>query len=170
MTTLSTIGYEGANLASFIETLHRAGVRQIIDIRDVPASRRPGFSKNVLAHALGDEGIKYVHLKPLGDPKPGREAAREGRYEDFKKIYTEHLALEPGQEALGTAVSIAKSIPSALLCYERDFKHCHRSLVAQAMNGLSEFQIRHLGVQKTIRVAGGDERGNSVTAGVVALA
>lgn len=151
MTTLSTIGYEGASIDDFLDTLNRAGIKQVIDIRDVPVSRRPGFSKNILARALETEGISYLHLKPLGDPKPGREAAREGRFEDFRTIYGAHLALPAAQESLKVAVEYASKSPSVLLCYERDFKHCHRALVAQAMTDLSCFEIRNLGVQKKVR-------------------
>lgn len=169
MTTLATIGYEGASLEDFLDTLARAGIRQVIDIRDVPASRRPGFSKNVLARALAEQGIAYLHLKPLGDPKPGREAAREGRYDAFRQIYLEHLALPAGQEALRAATIAANSEPSVLLCYERDAKHCHRTLVAKAMAAVSTFHVRDLGVQKKQRrAADGGSRGSS--AGAVALA
>lgn len=150
-TTLSTIGYEGARLDEFVETLLLARVEQVIDIRDVPVSRRPGFSKNVLARALEAEGISYVHLKPLGDPKPGREAARDGRFDDFVMIYNEHMSLPAAQEALRVAADAAKSRPSVLLCYERDYKHCHRTLVADAMCGLSSFEVRNLGVRKLPR-------------------
>lgn len=154
MRTLSTIGYEGALLTDFIATLKRASVEQIIDIRDVPVSRRPGFSKKVLAHSLDEAGIGYLHLKALGDPKPGREAARAGRYVLFNEIYANHLSLPASQAALQVAVAAARSTPSALLCYERDFAHCHRTLVATAMTDLSNFVIRHLGVQKAQPIAG----------------
>ena len=152
-TTLSTIGYEGASLEDFLATLELAGIAQVIDIRDFPGSRRPGFSKNVLASALATKGIGYVHLKPLGDPKPGREAAREGRYETFREIYRNHLALPAAQTALRTAIETAQTNTSVLMCYERDYEHCHRTIVATAMSKLSPFKIRNLGVKKLPRSA-----------------
>ena len=172
MTTLSTIGYEGASLDDFLATLGVAGVEQVIDIQDVPASRRPGFSKNALMRVLEYEGISYMHLKPLGDPKLGREAAREGRFVAFEAIYREHLARPEGQEALRAAVIAANSAPSALLCYERSFEHCHRTLVANAMAALSCFCIRNLGVQKKSRPsdAGRASVGSSIGAVSVASA
>lgn len=148
MKVLATIGYEGADLSDFLQTLHVAGIKKIIDVRDVPASRKTGFSKNVLARALEVEGISYLHLKSLGDPKPGREAAREGRFELFRSIFNAHLATASAQEALDIAVSEAIQAPSALLCYERDCKNCHRTIVATAMIGRHAFTLRHLGVQK----------------------
>lgn len=144
--TIFTIGYEGAEADHFLATLADAGVRHVIDIRDVPASRKRGFSKNALASALEDSGIYYTHLKPLGDPKPGREAMRRGDYGSFLEIYNEHIEQPIAQACLRDAVNIASAEPSVLLCYERDPKHCHRTLVAGMMKELASFTIRHLGV------------------------
>jgi uncharacterized protein (DUF488 family) len=169
-TTLSTIGYEGASLEDFLATLELAGIAQVLDIRDFPGSRRPGFSKNVLANALAEKGISYLHLKPLGDPKPGREAAREGRYEAFREIYETHLALPAGQTALQTAMEAAQAKPTALMCYERDYEHCHRTIVATAMSELSSFKIRNLGVRKLPGSAGIGRTHVKGSAGTVAIA
>jgi uncharacterized protein (DUF488 family) len=76
---LFTIGYEGATMGEFLAALQAAGVERLIDVRAVPNSRRPGFSKTPLRNALAEVGIEYVHLRALGTPAAGREAAREGR-------------------------------------------------------------------------------------------
>lgn len=161
--TISTIGYEGENAAAFLNTLVAAGISHVIDIRDVPASRKPGFSKRSLSDALAAIGISYTHLKPLGDPKPGREAMRSGNYPLFLEIYNDHIALPAGQQALGEAIQIAQNEPSVLLCFERKPEHCHRTLVAREMKGLASFQVRHIGVNKPAP-AGGDVRHGSVDA------
>ena len=88
---LYTIGYEGAQPADFFDQLLASGVRALIDIRDVPISRKRGFSKNSLREGLAEHSIEYLHLKGLGDPKPGRIAAREGRYSDFRMIFNAHM-------------------------------------------------------------------------------
>ena len=82
-----TIGYESTTMAEFIAALKDAGVRQVIDVRAVASSRRPGFSKNLLRNSLAEEGIGYVHLRALGTPVEGRAAARSGRIGDLKSIY-----------------------------------------------------------------------------------
>jgi uncharacterized protein (DUF488 family) len=71
-----TIGYEGATVGEFLSAMKKAGVERVIDIRALPLSRRPGFSKTPLRTALEEEGIEYVHLKALGTPSEGRTAAR----------------------------------------------------------------------------------------------
>src|SRR5215469_12718951 len=66
--TLITIGYEKARLADVVTTLRAAGVATLIDVRDRPQSRRPGFSRRQLEAGLAEAGIRYVGLKALGTP------------------------------------------------------------------------------------------------------
>jgi uncharacterized protein (DUF488 family) len=103
----------------------------LVDVRAVAASRRAGFSKGVLAASLAEAGIDYVHLRELGTPKPGREAARKGHIAEMRKIYEAHLR-EPGaQLELAKAAEIAQDRKAALLCYEADAAGCHRTIVAE---------------------------------------
>ena len=124
-----TIGYESATMADFIQALTSAGVERVIDVRAVPNSRRPGFSKTPLRNALAEAGIDYVHLRALGTPADGREAARKGRHEDLKRIYAAQLDLPEAIVAAEQMRELAAEKPSALLCYERDPAGCHRSLL-----------------------------------------
>ena len=135
-----TIGYEGATQAELIGALKAAGVEQVIDVRAVPASRRPGFSKNILAGGLREAGIDYIHLKALGTPAEGREAARKGRHGEMALIYAEQL--ETPEAALQSAqmLDLAAEKPSALLCYERDPAACHRSVLREAVMAEWEFE------------------------------
>ncbi|PHR19308.1 MAG: hypothetical protein COA37_17925 [Hoeflea sp.] len=130
MTVLYTIGYEGTDISRFITTLQAAGVKRVADVRAVAVSRKKGFSKRKLAERLAENGIEYVHFVDLGDPKPGREAARAGRYEEFRDIYCNHLESPEAQESLGKLRAIVSEKATCLLCFERDPKTCHRSIVA----------------------------------------
>ncbi len=128
-----TIGYEGATQPELIAALQAAGVERVIDVRAVPLSRKPGFSKNVLAAGLKEAGIDYVHLKALGTPPAGREAVRKGDMAVFERVYAEQLeTVEAGAEA-ARMVMLAEEKPSALLCFERDPKHCHRTPLREAV-------------------------------------
>lgn len=133
MTTIYTIGYEATTMADFLAALTRAGVRRVIDVRALPLSRRPGFSKSSLAAALKEAGIDYVHLKALGTPKRGRDAAKKGDVATLEAVYDDQLALPEAQAAAAIMLSLAAEKPSALLCYERDPKHCHRTLLLDAV-------------------------------------
>lgn len=137
-----TIGYESATVAEFIAALQSAGVKRIIDIRAVPNSRRPGFSKTPLRNALAEEGIDYVHLRALGTPADGRAAARAGRHEDLERIYAGQLELPEAIAQGAQMAELAKDEPSALLCYERDPSDCHRTLLLRAV--APEAEVTHL--------------------------
>jgi uncharacterized protein (DUF488 family) len=147
MRALCTIGYEGASIGDFIATLRLAGITTLIDIRDLPLSRKQGFSKRALAVHVEAAGINYLHMQALGDPKPGREAARQGRMSEFRQIFGDHLGRPEGQEALAAVARIAASSHVCLLCFERDHACCHRSIVADAVKDLGPFQLRHIGVR-----------------------
>ena len=113
-----TIGYEGATMDGFIAALKHAGVERVIDVRALPLSRRPGFSKTPLCGALDEAGIEYVHLKALGTPAEGRSAARAGRHADLQRIYAGQLELSEAMVQSAQMVELAKEKPSALLCFD----------------------------------------------------
>lgn len=128
-----TIGYEGATQTEFVAALTEAGVKRVIDVRAVPNSRRPGFSKTPLRGALEEAGIDYVHLRALGTPADGRAAARAGRHADMARIYAGQLELPEAMAEGARMLDLAAELPSALLCYERDPAHCHRSQLLDAL-------------------------------------
>jgi uncharacterized protein (DUF488 family) len=127
---LFTIGYEGATVGEFLAALQGAAVARVIDVRALPNSRRPGFSKTPLRNALAEAGIEYVHLRALGTPADGRAAARAGRHEDLERIYAGQLELPEAIAEGARMVGLAEEMPSALLCYEREPAGCHRSLLS----------------------------------------
>ena len=128
-----TIGYEATTMGEFLDALKQAGVERVIDVRALPLSRRPGFSKSPLRAALGEVGIDYVHLKALGTPADGRTAARAGRQEDLERIYAGQLQLPEAMVQAEQMHELAIEKPSALLCFERDPAQCHRSLLLAAV-------------------------------------
>jgi len=143
-TVLYSIGYEKARLADVVAALKAAGVATLIDVRDRPISRRPGFSKNQLAAGLEEAGIRYVGLTALGTPPEGREANRKRAWDRFWRIVDEKLATAEAEHALQEAGSIAAASPSCLLCYEADWRICHRSRVADILMARHGFTLRHL--------------------------
>lgn len=128
-----TIGYEGTTVGEFISALTGAGVTRVIDVRALPLSRRPGFSKSSLRSALEEAGIEYIHLKALGTPADGRAAARAGRHSDLERIYSGQLELPEAIAQSAQMLELAREKPTALLCMERDPTHCHRSLLLGAV-------------------------------------
>ncbi len=144
MNRLATIGYERETQDAVIRRLTAAGVEVVVDVRAVAASRRAGFSKTLLAASLNEAGIGYVHLRQLGTPKPGRDAARKGRTAEMHAIFEDHMAEPAAQLELAKAVEMARDRPIALLCYEADHAGCHRAILAERIRGVLSCEVVNL--------------------------
>ncbi|KJZ19606.1 DUF488 domain-containing protein [Loktanella sp. S4079] len=130
MNKLYTIGYEGANVDQLIETLVNLNVKLLADVRELPLSRKKGLSKNALNEKLNEAGIEYRHYKKLGDPKPGRDAAKSGDFVTFERIFYEHMSKPGTREALSDLLKVASTKLTCMMCFERCATHCHRSIIA----------------------------------------
>lgn len=144
MADLATIGYEGTTINEVVETLVAARVSLLVDVRAVPQSRKPGFSKRQLGAALDEAGIGYVHLQGLGTPKPGRDAVRAGHPERMAAIFHEHMTSDRAQAELAQARELARERAVCLLCFERDHNTCHRRLVAEMIVAETGQALVHL--------------------------
>lgn len=127
---LYTIGYEGHSVESFLDLLKKNSVKCLLDVRAMPLSHKQGFSKNTLKNHLHNHHIDYVHLPDLGSPKEIRDKVKKTKdYDSFFAAMEKHLA---GQaDTLKEACNLARQTPCCLLCFEKDWRHCHRSLVAK---------------------------------------
>jgi len=141
---LLTIGYEGTTLPRVLDALRQAEAELLIDVRAVASSRKPGFSKRLLAGSLREAGIDYLHLQALGTPKEGRLAVRAGHPERMRAIFQEHMGGDRPRAELAQAVGIARGRRVCLLCFERDHRTCHRSLVAEMIRAETGQAVTHL--------------------------
>jgi len=143
--TLFTIGYEQTPAKAVLDALQQSGVKLLVDVRAVAASRRSGFSKTQLAAGLDERGIGYVHLRGLGTPKDGRIAARGGNFGRLHEIYQTHLKTPQAKEQLDELSSLVmKAGPVCILCYERDHTQCHRQWIAEIVAGRDGARIDNL--------------------------
>lgn len=130
---LVTVGYGGFSPSTFVEHLLDLGVETLVDVRYSPVSRRPGFSKGALASRLESSGIRYVHLKDLGAPKPLRELlAGMGDYPLFFSQYRYHAEQQHG--ALEQVALLGECQRVALMCLEVDPLLCHRHVIAELLS------------------------------------
>lgn len=141
---LFTIGYELSRIDDVLAELKEAGVKLLIDVRAVASSRKPGFSKRLLAAGLDSENIGYLHLQRLGTPKPGRDAVRAGHPERMIPIFNQHMTGDEQQAELAQATGLARAGPVCLLCFERDPACCHRRLLAEMIAPVTRQKIVHL--------------------------
>lgn len=140
--TIWTIGYEQATQDAVIGALQAAGVEVLADIRALPLSRRPGFSKSSLAAAITQGGMEYRHFRALGTPAEGRAAARRHDAAALTEIYAGQLELPEALAAMAELRDMAAERRVALLCYEREPAGCHRSLLIRAL--LPDFAVADL--------------------------
>ncbi|MGQ0533100.1 MAG: DUF488 domain-containing protein [Caulobacteraceae bacterium] len=146
---LYTIGYEKVGQADFVAALKAAKIKTLVDVRDVANSRRAGFSKKSLAASLDAAGIAYIHMKALGTPKAGREAARRGDAKTMQRIFEAKLAEPESQLALAETADLAKRGRTCIMCLEHDWRGCHRSIVAQHIVGDFGIKPEHLSPEPT---------------------
>ncbi|MCL7420858.1 MAG: DUF488 domain-containing protein [Methylobacter sp.] len=146
MKRIFTIGYEGASLDDFIATLKLLRVEKLIDVREFATSRRKGFSKTALQKALENSNVKYQHERSLGSPKDIRHRLRQDN--DYTRYFSEFRNYLETQDLLLKTLANDSSESIVLMCYERDSRICHRSVVAEKIGVLSGIRPVHLGVQK----------------------
>ena len=146
---LFTFGYEGLDFATFVTRLEANGVGVILDVRELPLSRKKGFSKKSLAAALHKNGILYSHLPALGCPKPIRDRYRkDGDWEQYSKAFLKYLKTQ--DEALDELARLANEGGCCLLCFEADHTRCHRTYVARAVAERTRVGVVHITSQTAI--------------------
>mgnify|MGYP001598072541 FL=1 len=141
--TVFTIGYEGLDIESFVSLLALHDIETVVDVRELPLSRKPGFSKKALASMLNLSGLEYVHMARLGCPKPVRNRYREdGNWKQYTEGFLKYLRTQ--EPAIAELSERVRASNCALLCYEADFNFCHRSMVADALHNYCGAGIEHI--------------------------
>ncbi len=140
---LHTIGYEGLDTEEFLSLLSEHDIQTLIDIRELPLSRKSGFSKKALAASVKRRGVGYIHLPHLGCPKAIRNRYRDDRnWVRYQRDFLKYLATQ--DEAIAGLAAMAVQSCCALLCFEADHNLCHRSMVADAVKQVSGMGVCHI--------------------------
>ena len=146
MPELYTIGYEGSAQGSLLRTLLYHDIQALLDIRELPQSRKPGLSKTALGQAAADCGLQYAHIRALGTPRDIRYRRKiDHDAAAFREGFREYLATQ--DEAMRELVTRVQQERCCLMCYEADAQECHRWFVAEravAMDGA--ITVVHLSV------------------------
>ena len=142
---LLTIGYEGRAIDEFVDRLKQFNISCLIDVREIPLSRKPGFSKTSLRERLEDEHIEYVHVKALGSPSDIRNKLKtDWDYDYFFKAYGKYLS--QNMQVVKEVYQFISDGVNCIMCFERFPEKCHRTAVADKIkeydgNGL---KIKHI--------------------------
>jgi uncharacterized protein (DUF488 family) len=146
---LYTLGYEGLDINTFVARLQAVGTKTVVDVRELPLSRKRGFSKSSFKQALAAVGIEYHHLPQLGCPKPIRNRYRaDGDWNAYTRSFLSYVATQvaPVREL----VKLVSASPACLVCFEADHTLCHRSFVARAARKFGGPAVMHLTAKTTL--------------------
>lgn len=142
---LTTIGYEGAAVHAVVAALAAAGIEVLVDVRIRAQSRKPGLSKSSLAAELARAGIEYEHLRDLGTPLDIRGEFRAGNLDEGRARYREYLLEDlDARAALTRLIAMAQERPTAILCFERDERTCHRLVICEELARSHDLHVEHL--------------------------
>lgn len=138
-----TIGYEGRTLDNFVSRLKSNGIKQLVDVRERPFSRKKGFSQKPLRERLEQEGIRYIHMLELGSPADLRHEYKSGGSEIvFFNKYKKYVE-ENEMDEVGQLEKIISCEPSAIMCFELTYCHCHRRVLADFVVSMGH-EVVHL--------------------------
>lgn len=161
--TVFTIGYEGLDVTAFLSLLSKHDINTVVDIRELPLSRKRGFSKRSLAELLREEGFGYIHMADLGCPRQVRNQYRaDGSWKRYTEGFLVHL--EGQTRAIEELSDLVADRNCALLCFEADHRFCHRSFVADAVNQYSGADVRHIQVTSAASRTAAPARARAVPA------
>lgn len=150
---LYTFGYEGLDIDAFIARLRDAGIQTIVDVRELPLSRKKGFSKSSFSAALARAGAAYFHVPALGCPKPIRDRYKvDGNWAAYTRKFLAHI--ETQDAAVRELVKVSKATTACLVCFEADYTMCHRTYVARAARKLGGPAVTHLNARTAFADSG----------------
>jgi uncharacterized protein (DUF488 family) len=127
-----TIGFTKKSAAEFFETLKRAGIRRLIDIRLKNSAQLAGFTKrDDLAYFLREICDADYRHEPLLAPTPEmleRYRKRRATWDEYERQFLRLMEQRRIDEILDPALF---AIPTVLLCSEPTAERCHRRLVVE---------------------------------------
>lgn len=138
---IATVGYERRTIDQLMDLLKGVHVSCLLDVRIRAGSRKKGFSKTALSEHCAYNGLRYVHERDLGTPRWIMQKFRNTGVYDWD-AYLEFLLQQT--DALDRAAIIATAETVCLLCYERDYRECHRRFVAEELSKRSGLKVKHL--------------------------
>lgn len=130
--TLWTVGHSTHPWDAFVEMLTTAGIRAIADVRLLPgSSRHPQYDAEVLATALPEAGIRYVHFRDLGGRRRPRPDSPNTawRHTAFRG-YADYMDTPGYRRARQALAELALAEPTAVMCAEAVWWQCHRGLIS----------------------------------------
>jgi uncharacterized protein (DUF488 family) len=139
MARIHTVGHSDRPIGAFLELLQAAGIASLVDVRRWPASRRhPWFDGRALDASLAAAGIRYLWLGEglggLREPTtPIERSPNRALRDPALRAYADGFEGPAFLAALARLEREARSAATAVMCAERDWRRCHRQLLADLL-------------------------------------
>ena len=136
MATLYTIGHSTRSFDELLAALRAHQINTLVDIRAFPMSRRlPQFNRESLEQTLPANRIRYVWMKSLGgySKKIVNESPHLALRNASFRNYADYMLTPQFEQAADELVALAEQSPTAYMCAERVYFHCHRMLVSDRL-------------------------------------
>lgn len=146
MATVYTIGHSTREWDDFVSVLQTHQIKTLFDVRAFPMSRRlPHFNREHMETALAEAGIEYVWEKDLGGrrSKSLEKSPNTGLRNDSFRNYADYMLTPTFPQAVARVLKSAEAKPTAIMCAERVFFHCHRMLVSDYLT-LHGHEVLHI--------------------------
>ena len=137
-------GYEGETIDHFFNKIIKNGIKNIIDIRNNPVSRKYGFSKSQLVNNCSGLGLSYYEFPELGIISDKRKKLKT--FADYKSLLDDYekIIIESQNSSIKKVENIIKNHPSVLICFEKDYNYCHRNRLAKIISNDTGLDIKHI--------------------------
>jgi uncharacterized protein (DUF488 family) len=133
LATLYTIGHSTRAIEELVQALRAHKIKTLVDIRAFPMSRRlPQFNREALGKSLPEAGIRYVWMKALGGyrKKTLDDSPNVALRNDSFRNYADYMLTAEFEQAMAELIALGEESPTAYMCAERVYFHCHRMLVS----------------------------------------
>lgn len=142
-----TVGHSDHSPDRFASILQAAGVRQLVDVRRYPASRRhPQFTREGMKTWLPERRVTYRFAGgELGGMRQALpDSPNEALIGDTFQAYADHMRSEEFRAMLRRVVFASRDRLTAIMCAESRPDGCHRRFLSDALVLLHDVPVAHL--------------------------
>ena len=149
-TSFFTIGHSTRAINEFVDLLHMADIRLVLDVRTIPRSRtNPQYNKDTLPDVLAAFELQYQHLPMLGGRRrKSREVAPEVNAfwinQSFHN-YADYALSDDFRGGLRQLRELGHATQCVIMCSEAVWWRCHRRIITDYLLSAGEDVFHILG-------------------------